>query len=197
MEFNMLNLDELLATGIDPSLYQYYENLLNKRTIIFNQDIDETAIERLIIPLKQMDNDGSGKPITLEFNTDGGDIYYTMAICSAIDSIKNCQLNINIIGLGASGGAFVSMAGFNNPKVKKTCSPWTVFLIHTGSMGFDGSTNAVKDTVQFHNKYWKLISNYVTSHSNITEKEFKSKTRTEWWMTADEALKYGIVDEIV
>ena len=71
-----LDLNELiqqLSDSADPVMYQYFKNL-NNRTIIINEDISEVSIETVVLPLLEMDNDGSGEPIKILLNTNGGDV---------------------------------------------------------------------------------------------------------------------------
>ena len=62
----------LVSTGLDPCSYQYFNNLWNHRTIIFNSIVDETIVESVIVPLKRFEEDDSNEPVTLILNTNGG-----------------------------------------------------------------------------------------------------------------------------
>lgn len=191
-----IDLNSILSSGVSPEIYQYYESRMNYRTLILNDEVSASILEWIVYPLQNMDNDGSGEPIYLKINTNGGDTYSGLALCHAIDSIKNCKLTIEISALALSMGSLIAMAGFNNPLVHKICSPYSVFLIHAGIVGLNGGLNSVRDTFNFQEKYEDLITQYVLSHSTITEAEYKEKSRYEWWLTADEALKYNIVNEV-
>lgn len=197
--FIEIDLDQLATTvaGQDMALFQYYKSRFDNRTLIFNQDVDDEIVERIIIPLKEMENDGTGKSITLIVNTSGGEIYNGMALCRAIESIEKCDLTIQILGMSASMGAYIAMAGFGNPHVHTVCSPYSVFLLHSGYIGLDGTSNAVRDTIRFQEQYEDILTEFVLTHSRIPKEEYEAKFRHEWWMTANDALKYGIVDEIV
>lgn len=73
-----MGLDELFSMtqmyGFDPVTYQYFNQLLNHRTIIFNSEIQSDIIEQVYIPLKEFEEDDSNEPITLILNSPGGSV---------------------------------------------------------------------------------------------------------------------------
>lgn len=71
----------------DPITYQYYKNLKNRK-IIINDQIDAGIVETVMIPLLEMDNDGTGKPIEIILNTVGGSLFDGAALCNIIDNLK-------------------------------------------------------------------------------------------------------------
>ena len=191
-----IDLKELLSNNaINPIQYQYYKSLEN-RTIVINDDINSDIIEMALLPLIQMDNDGTGKEITILLNTCGGEVYNGFSLVDYIEKLKT-KTTIKILGMAASMGALISIAGKNNPNVKTVCSPFSVFLVHSGSDCMAGNTNAIKDMFHFSEKYEEKISKYILSHTKISEEEYIKMTRYEWWMTSEEALEKGLVDEIV
>jgi len=109
MKFNKenqtINLEELLQSGqmIDPVSYQYYKNLSN-RILVINDEINCDIIETAILPLLEWDNDGSNKPIKIFLNSNGGDVYHGMTLCSVIENLK-CPIVIIILSLAASMGS--------------------------------------------------------------------------------------------
>lgn len=84
-----LSLDELLDV-IKPSglpntvMYQYYK-LLAQRKVLINEQINSSIIENAVLPLLEMDNDGTGKPIEIILNSVGGSVFDGMALCDVID----------------------------------------------------------------------------------------------------------------
>jgi ATP-dependent Clp protease protease subunit len=191
-----IDLTELLnKNAIDPIQYQYFKNLGNRR-IIINDEITQDIIEMALLPLMELDTDGSGKPITILLNTNGGEIYSGFTLIDYIEKIKT-PTTIQILGMAASMGALIAMAGKLNPNVKTVCSPFSVGLIHSGSQYMEGTTHAVRDTFKFSEKYESRIKAYILSHTNISEEMYKEIERQEFWMSSDDMLKYGIVSEII
>ena len=84
-----INLDEILSspTELTPATYQYYKNLKN-RTIIINDQIDSEIVEHAILPLIEMDNDGTDEPITIRLSTVGGSLFDGITLCDIIDGLK-------------------------------------------------------------------------------------------------------------
>lgn len=192
-----ISLDDLLANPneISPVVYQYYKGLKNRR-IIINCAIETDIIEYAVLPLMEMDGDGSNAPIKIILNTVGGEIYNGFALVDAIERLKT-PTTIRIMGIAASMGILIAMAAYNNPKVRTICSPFSVGLLHSGSQCMEGSTHAVKDTYRFTEKYEERIKKYILSHTKIDENMYEIIERQEFWMDSDDMLKYGIVDEII
>lgn len=190
-----VDLSEVLKSNTLPSPidYQYYKCLENN-TILINQEISECLVEYAIIPLMNMDADENVKHIDILINTVGGDIYTGFSMVSVLEKLKT-ETTIRIIGMAASMGGLIAMA--KNPNLKVVCDKWSVGLIHSGSQYMEGSAHAVKDTFRFSERYEEKIKAYILSHTKITEEMYEKIERQEFWMDADDMLKYGIVDEII
>lgn len=192
-----VSLDELLGNPADlsPSVYQYYKGLSN-RTIIINDQITSDIVEEVILPLLEMDNDGTGKPIEIILCTVGGSLFDGMALCDILDNIK-CPTTIKVITYAYSMGGLILMAGYNNPNVKKVCYKHSTALLHAGSTYLEGNSSSVKDTFNFHQKYEEKIKKYTLSHSKISEEEYDKMERFEWYMTSETMFEKGLVDEVI
>ena len=190
-----VDLSEVLKGNTLPSPidYQYYKCLENN-TILINQEISECLVEYAIIPLMNMDTDENVKHIDILINTVGGDIYTGFSMVSVLEKLKT-ETTIRIIGMAASMGGLIAMA--KNPNLKVVCDKWSVGLIHSGSQYMEGSAHAVKDTFKFSERYEEKIKAYILSHTKISEEMYREIERQEFWMDADDMLKYGIVDEII
>lgn len=190
-----IGLDTLLEDGNlpDPVTYQYYRGLLNN-TIIINDEINDCLLEYATIPLMEMDKDPNVKSIDIILNTPGGDIYDGFSFVSVLENVSK-PVTLRIIGMAASMGGLIAMA--KNPNLKVICDRFAVGLIHSGSQYMSGSTHAVRDTFKFSERYEEKIKNYILTHTNIDEKMYAEIERQEFWMDAEDMLKYGIVDEII
>lgn len=199
-EYKDIAISQILKTVFDsaalpdPVAYQYYQ-LLEQRKILINQEIDDTFLETAVLPYIQMNEDGEG-PIEIIISTVGGDIYSGFELVDAIEKAK-VPTTIHVIGMCASMGTLIAMAGKNNPNVKTVCHPFSVGLLHSGSQYMEGSAHAVKDTFDFSQHYEDKIKDYILSHSKIDEEYYNKIERKELWLDADEMLRLGIVDEII
>lgn len=196
-EFIEFDLNDMIAAGnvIDPADYQYYEGL-KKRRIVFNNSVNLDIVEAVMLPLIDMDNDGSGKPIEIYLSSNGGSLFDGMNLCAIIDKLKTPTTIIAPTYCYSMGGLFL-MAGKDNPNVIKKCYPYTTALIHSGSTYLEGNTSSVRDTFHFHERFEDKIREYILTHTNITQEEYSKMERTEWYMTAEDLLEKGIVDEIL
>lgn len=179
----------------DPILYQYYNNL-KKRRIIINDEIGSDIVETVMLPLLEMDNDGTGEPIEIILNTLGGSVFDGIPLCNIIDKLKT-PTTITVLTYAYSMGSIILMAGFNNPNVKKRCYEFSTSLIHSGSTYLQGANFSVKDLYSFQEKFEKLVKDYILTHSKISEEEYDKMERYEWYMTSEDMLDKGLIDEII
>lgn len=182
--------------SIDPATYQYFDKLFNARTIIFNQEVDERIVERVAIPLLDFEQDNSNDPVTLILSTIGGSVSDGFILCNIIDQYTK-PLNIIVLGYAASMGTIILAAGANNPNVTRKCYPFTYALLHAGSTAFSGESLSVQDTLEFNRRVDDKVKQFITSHTKISEDEYLQHERKQWFLDADDMLKYGFVDEII
>lgn len=193
---NTEKLQKVLTTTTPiPPLYNYYKGL-TQNIIYINEEIDDSIYDTVIIPLIDMDKDSTVEKITLYINTPGGLLYSGFALIDVIEKLST-PTDIIIIGVAASMGGMIAMAGHNNPNITTYCYPHSVGLIHSGETFLTGNTNSVRDTHKFNERYEQKIKSYILTHSTITEDMYKDIERKEFWMTAEDMLKYGIVDKIL
>lgn len=180
------------ATDLDNG---FWAQLLDRRAVVLSGEINEETFEKVVLPLMYLD-DGSEEPIEMYINCDGGDLNTAWAICDAIDSIKT-PLHKYILGAAASGGAMVALAGKGNPKVHTTCGPHTTFLIHNGSCNCGGELGTFISFARWSEVQTNQMWEYIAKHSKLTPDAIERIRGTEHYFTAEEALEYGFVDEVV
>ena len=173
-----------------------YENLLKNRIILINDTISDLTIDKVVMPLLQMDNDGTGKKITIYINTNGGSVYDGLCLCNIIEGLKT-ETEIIVLGYAYSMGSIILMSGKNNPNVIRKCYPFSTALIHGGSAYVGGTASQVKDYFKFNEKFEKRIADFIVSHTNLTEDDYAAIERYEAYMDSDEMLEKGLVDEII
>ena len=182
---------------VDPIVrYQYFENL-KKRTIVFNRMVDEDILEYLILPLRQFEEDDSNEPVNLILNTCGGSTLAGLVVLNLIDNYKK-PLNIYVYSYAMSMGAIILAAGNKNPNVRKFAHKFSIGLIHSGDVVLGQSTaNQAKDTMNFLQDIDKRIEQYFFENTNFTKAVWKKIKDKEFYMTAEEMKKYGLIDEIL
>ena len=182
---------------IDPIVrYQYFENL-KRRTIVFNRMVDEDILEYLILPLRQFEEDDSNEPVNLILNTCGGSTMAGLVVLNLIDNYKK-PLYIYVYSYAMSMGAIILAAGNKNPNVRKFAHKFSIGLIHSGDVVLGQSTaNQAKDTMNFLQDIDKRIEQYFFENTNFTKAVWKKIKDKEFYMTAEEMKKYGLIDEIL
>lgn len=183
-------------SGLDPIRYQYFHQLHDNRTIVFNTSVDESIVENVILPLKDFENDDSDKPVTLILSTPGGSVADGLVLCNVIDGYRK-KLNIYIMGYSCSMGTLFLCSGNKNPNVTKYCYPFSFALFHSGYSVVEGEALSVADRLNFTSKTDNLIKNYVVSNTSITKEEYEANERKQWYLTAPEMKEKGLIDIII
>lgn len=131
------------------------------------------------------------EPIKIYINTPGGDLDATFSIISSIKTSKTPVHTITI-GTGYSGGFFIGICGH-----KRFAYPYSSFLFHEGSSMDGGDAHKFIQRTDFYKKQLGRLKNLVVNSTKITPKEYDEYRKDDWFMEPDDALKYGVIDEIV
>lgn len=192
--FEFLAIPEKFSS-LDVVSYQYFNQLLNNRTIVFNNEVAEDIIESVILPLKDYERDDDDSPVTLILNTDGGEVVNAITLLDVIDNYKK---KLNIICLHAfSMGANIMCAGRNNPNVTKYCYQHSYILFHNGQSTVSAETRTAEDFINFYKSLNERLDNYVITNTNIPKEEYDTFDRKQIFLDSKQMLLYGIVDEII
>ena len=184
------------ASSLDPIMYQYFNNLLNRRTIVLNSEIDENILETVVLPLKEFESDNITAPIKLILNTPGGSVADGLMLCNIIDNFKK-PLEIIVPSYSCSMGTIILCSGNHNPNVSKKAYPFSFALFHSGQTYVGGETTSVDDVIDFNRSVDNKIREYVVSNTKITEELYTAHHRKQWYISAEEMLEYGLIDEII
>lgn len=194
MEFD---LSELFSSmGISLEECQYLDQLLNHRTILFNEEVDSNVIEKVYIPLKNFEEDTDTTPITLILNSPGGSLPDALFLCNVIDNYKK-PLTILVPGYACSMATILLCAGNKNPNITKTCYPFSFGLLHSGQTSISGESTSVEDAMQFNKIIDEKIKKYILDNTKITAELYQEHHRKQWYFTAEELLEFGLVDKII
>jgi ATP-dependent Clp protease protease subunit len=192
----MVNVDKVSGVLYDFSEMEFI-NHLEERIIIFNEDVNDLMVERVILQILKWNREDEGKPvedrkpIEILLNTPGGDVYLGMVVCDVMTK-SITPITVKILGMAASMGSLIAMAAH-----KTVAYPHSNVLIHDGSTFLVGSSNKVKDHMKFQELKDKQIKDFIIANTKITEEKYDEMADREWWLTAEQALEYGIVDEIL
>lgn len=184
------------VSTLDPIMYQYFRQLLQKRTIILNSEIDESILETVVLPLKDFEQDTDDTPVTLILNTPGGSVADGLMLCNVIDNYTK-PLEIFVPSYACSMGTIILCSGNKNPNVIKKCYPFSFALFHSGQTYVGGESTSVDDVIDFNRGVDNKIKNYIIKNTNISEELYDKHHRKQWYLTAEEMLQYHLVDEII
>lgn len=186
-----------LVNGLDICDYQYFHQLFDKRTIIFNSDVDENIIESVYLPLKDFEEDNSAEPVTMILNSSGGSVSDGFFLAHYLTTYSK-PLKIIVAGYAASMAAVILAAGGKNPNITRVCYPSTYALIHDGYIALGTSeAKSASDIMNFNEDVDQQIRQFIIDNTNITPELYDSKTRHQWFLSAADMLQYNMVDKIL
>ena len=173
--------------------YDIYSRLLEDRIIFLGEDVNEHTANVVVAQLLHLANEDPTKDIQLYINSPGGSVYDGLAI---YDTMKYIKPDVQTIGIGlqASMGAFLLSSG---TKGKRYLLPNARVMIHQPSSGTQGKVTdqeiSLREALQLKENLAKMMAkNTGQKAAKIHEDMERDK-----WMTAEEAKKYGIVDEVI
>ena len=166
----------------------YYAEIKRKNILKLNKKIKE--LELKLIGLGKTFN-WEPPPIHLHINSFGGSIFAGVA---AVDQILNCQIPVHTLidGCAASAATFLSVVG-----KKRYINKHAHILIHQLSSGFWGKFSEIEDEVKNLKRFMDMIKDLYIEHTKIPKKKLDKLLKHDLWLTPEEALKYGMVDEII
>lgn len=166
---------------------------------LFLGEIDDSvgeAIENLIRFWNQIDDENKAtaderKPIYIFINSPGGELSATFTMIDAITMSKTPVYTVNI-GCAYSGGFLTFLAGH-----KRIAYPNSTFLFHEGSVSeVGGDAGKFQNFSAFYKDRLDAMREFVLAKTNMTEDFYESIKRDDFWMTATQAIEYGVADEI-
>ena len=197
----MLEKDSLVPYVIEQTSkgersYDIFSRLLKDRIIFLGEDVNPTSASLIIAQLLFLESEDPDKEIFLYINSPGGSITDGMGIVDTMNYIK-CPVSTICVGLAASFGA-VLLA--NGEKGKRFATPNSEILIHQpliGGGGISGQTTEIKihadHMIRTREKLNKLLSEKTGQSIETIERD----TERDHYMTAQEALEYGLIDGIM
>lgn len=178
-------------------LIDYYQSFNDRNLLIGEIGYEiSVAVDSVIRFWNKVDEEDNvpvdkRKPIKIYIQSPGGFLTSTFTM---IDAIKLSKTPVYTIAIGEtySGGFFTFLAGH-----KKFAYPHASFLYHEGATANGGDANKFRNFAKFYEVQLELLRKIVLENSNISEEEYEKHIKDDWWLTAEEAVKYGIADEIL
>ena len=172
--------------------YDIYSRLLEDRIIFLTGEIDDNVANMVVAQLIFLEGKNPDKDICLYINSPGGSVSAGLAIFDTINYIK-CDVCTICIGLAASMGAFLLSSG---TKGKRYALPNSEIMIHQPLGGAQGQASDIQIQANQIQKIKDKINGILSEQTGKPLKQVEKDTDRDFYMSAEEAKKYGIVDDI-
>lgn len=173
--------------------FDIYSRLLKDRIIFLGSDVNEHTANLIVAQLLFLDNEDSKKDIFLYINSPGGSVYDALAIYDTMQYVKS---DIQTVGIGvqASAAAFLLSSG---TKGKRVILPNATVMIHQPSSGTRGKVTDMEIDLKESLRIKQRLNEIMARNTGQTVKRIQDDMERDYWMTAEEAKKYGVVDKVI
>lgn len=172
--------------------YDIYSRLLKERIIFLGGAIDNEVANLVIAQLLFLQSEDAKKDIWLYINSPGGSVTATLAMVDTMHHIKPAVATV-CVGMAASGGAILLAAG---EKGKRFALPNAEVMIHQPSGGAEGQATDIEITAKQIIKLRERLNKMLAGFTGQPLAKVEKDVERDFFMTADEAKKYGIVDQV-
>ena len=173
--------------------FDIYSRLLNERIIFLGTPVDDQIANLIVAQLLHLESEDPDKDISIYINSPGGVVYAGLAIYDTMQFIKPDVATI-CVGMAMSMGAIILAGG---TKGKRMALPNSKILIHQVSGGFQGQGTDIeiqaKETINLKRRLEEIIA----QHTNQPVDKVSKDMERDYYMTAEEAGQYGIVDQVI
>jgi ATP-dependent Clp protease protease subunit len=173
--------------------YDIYSRLLKERIIFIGTPIDDHVANLVVAQLLFLQSEDAGKDISIYINSPGGSIYAGLAIYDTMQYLKP-DVSTFCVGMAMSMGAVLLAAG---TKGKRYCLPNSTVLIHQPLGGAEGQAADIEITAKEILRLRNSIYEILAKHTGQTIERIKTDSDRNFYMSAQQAVEYGIVDELL
>ncbi len=173
--------------------YDIYSRLLKDRIIFLGEDVNEHTANLVVAQMLFLEAEDPRKDIIFYINSPGGSVYDGMAIYDTMQFVK-CDVQTVGIGVQASMGAFLLSSG---AKGKRFMLPHATTMIHQPSSGTRGKVTDMEIDLKEGLRLKKLLNEVLAKNTGQKLATIEKDVERDYWMTAEEAKKYGLIDDII
>lgn len=173
--------------------YDIYSRLLKERIIFLGEEVNETTASLVVAQLLFLESEDPGKDINLYINSPGGSVTAGMAIFDTMNYIK-CDVSTICIGMAASMGAFLLAGG---TKGKRFALPNAEIMIHQPLGGAKGQATEIEIAAKHILRTREKLNGILAERTGQPLEVIRQDTERDNYMTADEAMAYGLIDQIM
>lgn len=180
-------------TSFGERAYDIYSRLLKERIVFIGGQISDELANTVMAQLLFLESENSTKDIQIYINSPGGSVTAGLAIYDTMQYIKP-QVSTICIGLAASMGAFILAGG---ARTKRFALPNAKIMIHQVMGGFEGQATDIKIQAEEILRVKEQINKILATHTGQKLEKVEKDTDRDFYMTATEAKKYGIIDKVI
>ena len=173
--------------------YDIFSRLLNDRIIMLCDEVNDATASLVVAQLREREGQDSDKDISLYINSPGGSVTAGLAIYDTMKYIK-CDVSTICMGMAASMGAFLLSAG---TKGKRLALPNSTIMIHQPSGGAQGQATDMRIHTEWILDVKKKLNKMLSEATGQPLEVIERDTERDNFMTAQQALEYGLVDRII
>jgi ATP-dependent Clp protease protease subunit len=173
--------------------YDIYSRLLEERIVFLGQAIEDTIANSIIAQLLFLEKQSPDKDITLYVNSPGGQVSSTLAMYDTMQLIKP-DVSTVCLGMAASGGALILLGG---AKGKRYALPHSEIMIHQPLGGIQGQATDIAIHADHIVQTKRILNEIIAEHSGQTIDKVEQDTERDNFMTAKQALEYGLIDKVI
>ena len=173
--------------------YDIYSRLLKERIIFLDGEVNDESASVIVAQLLFLESEDPGKDISLYINSPGGSVTAGWAIYDTMQYIK-CDVATICIGMAASMGAFLLAGG---AKGKRQALPNAEVMIHQPSGGARGQASEIEIEAERIIRIKKKLNEYLAANTGQPLSVIERDTDRDHWLSAEEAVSYGLIDSVV
>lgn len=173
--------------------YDIYSRLLKDRIIFLGEEVNDVTASLIVAELLFLEAEDPGKDIQLYINSPGGSVTAGMAIYDTMQYIK-CDVSTICLGMAASMGAFLLAGG---TKGKRFALPNSTIMIHQPSGGAQGQATEIQIVADHIAKTKRTLNEILAANTGQPLEVVEKDTDRDNYMSAEEALAYGLIDGVV
>lgn len=173
--------------------YDIYSRLLKDRIIFLGEPIDDNVVNTIIAQLLFLDTENSSEDIKIYINSPGGSVTSAMALYDSMQHVK-ADVSTIVIGQAASAAAVLLSAG---AKGKRFALPNSRIMIHQVMGGVEGQQTDVEIQAREMLRMKNQINEIMAKHTGQSLKKIENDTERDYFMTPEDAKKYGLIDKII
>ena len=173
--------------------YDIYSRLLKERIIFLGEEVNDVTAGLVVSQLLFLESEDPDKDINLYINSPGGSVTAGMAIYDTMQYVK-CDVSTMCMGMAASMGAFLLAGG---TKGKRFALPNSTIMIHQPSGGAQGQATEIEIAAEHILRTKKKLNTILSENTGQPYETIVKDTERDNWLTAQEALEYGLIDKVM